>query len=395
MNPELKYDVVVAGAGVAGIAAAVAAARRGMKTALIEKQTIIGGLATSGLIFVYLPLCDGKGTQVTFGISEELLRRSINYGPYDLPEEWGGPVGGKAYPSRLATYFNPAGFTLELDKILKEAGVELFLETMVVDAEKDCSDAVKSITVANASGMFKIAGCRFIDTTGDASLLRRAGGEYETGVNFVSPWWIENAPGATRYHIIDDLHIEPILPIEAQPKAENPETGECATWFSRTAWELIRNRYEKLYKDDPEQRRKFFPVHLPAMPQFRKIAAAKCVTMLESGQQNQHLDTSVGLYGDWRRSGWVWETPYGTLLPEKTNGMLVAGRCMGAIGDAWEAFRVIPSAAMTGEIAGVAAALSIDKKCDPKELEIENLRGELRKSNFRFHLEEVGLEAGK
>ena len=87
MSDNLKYDVVVTGAGIAGIAAAVAAARKGMKTALIEKQTLIGGLATSGLILVYLPLCDGFGTQVTFGIAEELLKRSLNYGPFELPEK--------------------------------------------------------------------------------------------------------------------------------------------------------------------------------------------------------------------------------------------------------------------------------------------------------------------
>ena len=81
MNNNLKFDVVVAGAGIAGISAAVAAARMGRKTALVEKQTLIGGLATSGLILVYLPLCNGKGTQVTFGIAEELLLRSLQ----DLP----------------------------------------------------------------------------------------------------------------------------------------------------------------------------------------------------------------------------------------------------------------------------------------------------------------------
>ena len=56
-----KYDVIVCGAGIAGIAAAVSAARMGCSVALIEKQTLIGGLATSGLIFFYLPLCEGKG----------------------------------------------------------------------------------------------------------------------------------------------------------------------------------------------------------------------------------------------------------------------------------------------------------------------------------------------
>ena len=54
MDFNCRYDVAVAGAGIAGIAAAVAAARQGKKVALVEKQTLIGGLATSGLIFVFL-----------------------------------------------------------------------------------------------------------------------------------------------------------------------------------------------------------------------------------------------------------------------------------------------------------------------------------------------------
>ena len=58
---EVCYDVVVCGGGVAGVSAAVAAAGRGAKTVLIEKQCLLGGLATSGLIYIYLPLCDGKG----------------------------------------------------------------------------------------------------------------------------------------------------------------------------------------------------------------------------------------------------------------------------------------------------------------------------------------------
>ena len=52
-----QYDVAVFGAGIGGIASAIAAARRGHKVCLVEKQTQIGGLATSGMIFIYLPLC--------------------------------------------------------------------------------------------------------------------------------------------------------------------------------------------------------------------------------------------------------------------------------------------------------------------------------------------------
>ena len=129
-----EYDVVVAGGGVAGVAAAVAAARRGHRTVLVEKQILLGGLATSGLIFIYLPLCDGRGRQVSFGLAEELLHRSLKYSPCDLPPEWGGPkdgfVGFQA-ERRYQAIFSPAGFTLALDEILKEAGVELLLDTLV------------------------------------------------------------------------------------------------------------------------------------------------------------------------------------------------------------------------------------------------------------------------
>ena len=72
--------VAVIGGGIAGVAAAVQAARSGMKTVLIEKSALVGGLATSGLINVFLPLCDGNGHQVSFGLCEEMLRKSIVYG---------------------------------------------------------------------------------------------------------------------------------------------------------------------------------------------------------------------------------------------------------------------------------------------------------------------------
>ena len=83
-----KYDVIIAGAGVAGVAAALAATRRRQKVLLIEKSAMPGWLATLGLIAVYLPLCDGKGRKLIGGISEELLLDSIKYGYSNLADEW-------------------------------------------------------------------------------------------------------------------------------------------------------------------------------------------------------------------------------------------------------------------------------------------------------------------
>ena len=81
MGNEKNYDVLVVGGGCAGIAAALESARSGLQTALVEKTILWGGLATSGLVPIYMPLCDGKGRQVTFGIAEELLKLSIKHGP--------------------------------------------------------------------------------------------------------------------------------------------------------------------------------------------------------------------------------------------------------------------------------------------------------------------------
>ena len=72
-----ECDVLVAGGGIAGISAALAAARAGAKVTLLERGFMLGGLATAGLVTIYLPLDDGMGHQVSYGIVEELLRLAL------------------------------------------------------------------------------------------------------------------------------------------------------------------------------------------------------------------------------------------------------------------------------------------------------------------------------
>jgi NADPH-dependent 2,4-dienoyl-CoA reductase/sulfur reductase-like enzyme len=82
-------DVLVCGGGFAGISAALAAARQGKRVILLEKQYMLGGLGTAGLVTIYLPLCDGCGRQVSFGIAEELFMRSMKHGAEDrYPKAW-------------------------------------------------------------------------------------------------------------------------------------------------------------------------------------------------------------------------------------------------------------------------------------------------------------------
>ena len=127
MKKEKLYDVIVVGGGLAGVAAALEADRSGLKTLLLEKTILWGGLVTSGLVPIYMPLCDGKGRQVTFGIAEELLKISIKYGPDNLPAVWAGKSRKdkieyeELYPEsgmdrRYATLFNPFSFVFGLDE---------------------------------------------------------------------------------------------------------------------------------------------------------------------------------------------------------------------------------------------------------------------------------------
>ena len=86
---QAQCDVLVCGGGFAGISAALAAARQGKKVILLEKQFVLGGLATAGLVTIYLPLCDGLGRQVSYGIAEELFRLSISMGAEEkYPANW-------------------------------------------------------------------------------------------------------------------------------------------------------------------------------------------------------------------------------------------------------------------------------------------------------------------
>jgi len=125
-------------------------ARAGLKTALVEKTVLVGGLATTGLINIYLPLCDGCGRQVIHGIAEELLHLSLKYGPGDVPAGWRGDAP-KEEARRYRVIFSPASFVLALDEALAHAGVDLWLDTLVCAAVMEGA-RVAGVEVENKSG---------------------------------------------------------------------------------------------------------------------------------------------------------------------------------------------------------------------------------------------------
>ena len=128
-----SYDIIVAGGGVAGIAAALAAARESKRVLLIEKNCILGGLATIGLINLFVPMCNGRGKQIISGMAEELLKLSIRYGYDTVPPEWKNGEPSEPTGVRYMTRFSPWIFAIALTDLLVSSGVQILFDTIVTD----------------------------------------------------------------------------------------------------------------------------------------------------------------------------------------------------------------------------------------------------------------------
>ena len=172
-----SYDVVVCGGGIAGIAAALAAARQGVRVALVEREYLLGGLATLGLITVYLPLCDGRGHQCSFGIAEELLRLSVLHGAEaPLPRGWMTDTDDEAAKSknRFSVRFNPSVFAILAEQVLRQAGVEMLYGLAVVGGRRAgkklthilCEGRDGRFALACGSGRGCHGGCRALPPAG-------------------------------------------------------------------------------------------------------------------------------------------------------------------------------------------------------------------------------------
>jgi len=390
MSFEQSYDVVVAGAGVAGVAAALECARSGLHTALVEKTVLVGGLATTGLIYIYLPLCDGRGHQVLYGIAEELLHLSIKYGPGGVPNEW--PARGRYY-----TPFSPASFVLALDEVLLQAGVDLWLDTLVSEPAMSGS-RVTGLVVENKSGRGRLTAQCVIDATGDADVAFRAGAECVEGANWLSLWALQSSFTRAQKVVADPsvgLLDAVRIASDSEGRGQPPDQpqysgvdGAAVTRFVLEGRRLLREHYvAKQGEIGAEGRHQVFPVALPAMAQFRMTRRIAGVETLLPDQADTALRTSIGVIPEWRgRGGPLREVPYGALLPQGVEGLLAAGRCISADGEAWEVARVIPPAALTGQLSGIAATLAIAEGTTPDTLSAAAVQAAVRDQGLPIHI---------
>ncbi|MEG1755169.1 MAG: FAD-dependent oxidoreductase [Clostridia bacterium] len=360
-----EYDVIIAGGGVAGVCAAVAARRAGVqRVLLLEKGILFGGLATQGLIALYEPICDGQGRKVTYGMGAELMQLCMKYGPDVLPEQWrSDPDAAQGDNQRYKTFFSPTMFAMALDEFVLDAGVEVLFDTQVV---RPVMDGVRCIGLVvenkNGRGMYKAKA--IVDTTGDADICCRAGVPCVTGQNYMTFMAYRADMEAAGSAIVENniLKARKWTLLGAGPRGNgHPENvpliaGTTAKEVTKYVLDGRRMMLESMRGEDRFARDISM---LPTMPQLRTTRHIRGAYALQELDVCTAQTDSVGVVADFQTPGEWYELPYRALYDPAYPNLWTAGRTAAAEGWAWSAIRVIPGAACSGQAVGIAAALCV------------------------------------
>ncbi len=365
------FDVIVCGGGIAGIAAALAAAREGADVCLLEKEYCLGGLATLGLIIVYLPLCDGDGVKMSGGIAEELALASLKYGPGTIPEVWAkeAPVeerAGKRYEIR----YQPSPMMLVTEELLTEAGVTIYYDARLVCARTE-GDSVAAVSIATKRGIAELTAKAFIDATGDADLCFFAGEKTESFAHNSRTGWYFSFDGKTGGQGTLNLHLnsDGYYP---EPAADKPHyNGLDVDDISRHMIDMHR-----FILDDSAKRREKNPDHFPLIiPAFHGLRTTRRLATSMEFSEDLHervwFEDAIGMIGNWKHSHMRYSIPYRCCKGETYRNLYAAGRCVSADRSGWDLTRVIPTCAVTGEAVGVAAAMQAKDGTEPAVADLQ------------------------
>lgn len=361
-----ECEVLVAGGGIAGIAAALSAARAGAKVILLEREYILGGLATAGLITIYLPLCDGEGHQVSFGICEELLKLSIKHGAEaEYPKAWleNGTEEEKARGQRFQVRYNPHIFAILAEQLLRSEGVKILYGTTACSVEVT-GQKISAVIIENKTGRTAVKVKSVVDTTGDADICKLANARTELfeQKNVLAAWHYYISNGALDLRMLGASDV----PEEykdgnnaPKPLIEKRFLGIDGEELS----EMVELSHGFILEDILDYRKSdktHTPVTIPTIPQVRMTRRlAGCYT-LDDKESHKDFADSIGMISDWRKPGPVYQIPFRTLYGDEIDNLITAGRSISVTDSMWDISRVIPACAVTGEAAGVAAAMTND-----------------------------------
>ena len=399
---KAHYDVIVCGGGVAGCAAAVTAANRGKSVLLIEKSNILGGLATLGLINLFVPLCNGRGKQIIFGLAEKWTRDSAKYGYDTIPKEWSGGEPKEPTNVRYVQRYSPYIFAFQLTEEVKKSGADILFDCIACDPVMN-GNVCSGVITESKSGTEFYTGSMIIDVTGDCDVLRRGGVPTVNGENFFTfsckMITLESCAAAVKSGDIRDAY-RGIAGGGINLYGDN-QPEDVPRWSGTTVEEvndyLIKNQLlvlDKLKQSADERKTRDIST-APLMPQFRTTCRLAGDYTFSTKDVYRHFDDSVCAINDFDVRDHLFEVPLRALCRKDYPNMLTAGRSASAEGYGWDVIRVIPPAIATGQAAAEAACLAIDEGVSVAKVTISVLQERISEDGLLIHFPDEYVPADK
>jgi len=381
--PAHEADVVVCGGGTGGALAAIAAARQGAKTILIEQSTCLGGIGTGGGIHSYYHGVAG-------GLQDELDRRVADLVPLF------GPAAG----------FHPEAKKVALELMAAEAGVEVVYSTTITGAQTESvpsrlpakrGDTVqlvrrlRSVVAAGPDGNALYRAKAFVDGTGDGDLAAMAGAQFTFGR---ATDGLPHAYSLAAGRLSDDGKL----------LITNFDAGYCdptdAVDMTRARRRALGHYWRERFD---AKTRLVYIAPILGLRNSRQVVGDYRLTMGDEIAGRQFPDVIAYAYSHYDNHGfdyenesdeamlWVWllgnwgrrfgcEIPYRCLLPAGVEGLLMACRALSITHDAHNQLRMQRDLQRIGEAAGIAAALAAARGLTPRELPVEPIQAALLKS---------------
>ena len=413
-----EADVIVVGGGSAGVAAAVASARNGADTVLVERYGHLGGLATGGLVILIMPMSDESGKQQIAGLCQEMIERldvtgsCVHPAKHELGSDdprildyWRSRGPGFFTKNGRVTFnalFDPEMFKCVLNDMVEEAGVKLFLHCWGSRCIVDQNKAV-GVVFESKSGRQAILGKTIIDTTGDGDMFASAGAEFDKSTDSK----LRSSKLALVFRIanIDLKKVDQFRESKeteyARLMSEIEGMGgfsmfiktwrEDVVWFNNFLPGLDGLNIEDLTWVEINARKRmlitysFFKQNVPGFENAfildtasqvgvratRRLIGKYVVTEDDLQSGKLHEDTIAVIPArQWApslRSSLAY-IPYRALVPRGMENLLTAGRCFSADQVANDILAPIQCCVALGQAAGTAAALALDNASSPSKV---------------------------
>lgn len=410
------YDVLVAGGGPSGFCAAVAAARGGARTLLVEATGMLGGMATAGLVPGWCGFHDSE-KYIHRGLAKEVLdglHADAGRPPSDDIKDMGG--------------IDPEALKIVMDRMAVASGLDLLYFTTLAGVVTAPGGVVKEAIIANKDGLSVVKARFFIDGTGDADLCHFAGaktvkGDKDGDLQPVSLCMVmggistEGAPAGFKQLMVDDPEFPLIKDDFFHPKfringghlwdvdGTDVRSVTKAMIDGRLEAKQFRNAFRK-YLPGSSRAELIQTATLLGVRETRRIVG-EYVLSVDDYHARRRFKDEISLNSFFidihpslanrlreRRGEWNWEKekrdaryakgefqgiPYGCLLPQGLKNVIVAGRSVSADREAQSAIRVMPPCMTVGQAAGTAAALLITQGADDfRSIDTDALRARLR-----------------